>query len=210
MRISKYLAGVPLLLLLGCSSAFKLPSSENDPDRVIARIDDLSSRPSWLKESEPFKIKDGMVISLGQSTIAGGDRVEAAYRIAENNAKGAISSAIEARLEAIFQNAEEGTSMDATQARYIGAEASKVTSSSLRLGNRYWEKVATTQDDGQRVIRYKVFATVTMPESEFKQAILDAARKRQGKGGLSADFAKKVSDHWDQFVGATKSENSPQ
>jgi len=192
--------------LSGCSSSPKVATSENQPDRVIARIDDLSSRPNWAKESEPFRIHDGVVTSLGQTTIPGDNRIEAAYRIAENNAKGAIASAIEQRLEFLFQGAEEGTGIDSTQARYIGAEASKVTSSSLQINNRYWEKVATTQDSGQRVTQYRVFASVTMPEAEFKRAILDAARKREGKGGLSEDFAKKVNQHWDQFVsGETKS-----
>jgi hypothetical protein len=40
-----------------------------------------------------------------------------------------------------------------------------------------------------------------MPESDFKQAVMDAIKKARGQGGLSADFAKKVNNHWDQFVG---------
>ncbi|MCQ8780298.1 hypothetical protein NQU49_27250, partial [Escherichia coli] len=82
-------------------------------------------------------IKDGNVQSLGQTTIPGSDRVEAAYAIADNNAKGAICLAIESRLEVIFQNADDGTAIDSTQARRISAEACKITSSSIRPGNRY-------------------------------------------------------------------------
>lgn len=202
-----------LLIGVGCSSTPTQHTSETQEDKVIARINDVSSRPDWLDEAKPFQIKDGNVLALGQTTIPGDNRVEAAYRIAENNAKGAIASAIEARLETVFQNAEEGTGLDATQARYIGAEAAKITSSSLRMQDRYWEKRATTTDSGQRVTQYKVFATVTMPEADFKRAILDAARKREGKGGLSAEFAKKVDAQWDQFVDAdssTKREPSAQ
>ena len=99
---------------------------ENTPKKIVARIDDLSSRPSWLKESEPFVIEKGTVTSLGQTTIPGDNRVEAGYRVAENNAKAAIAGAIEQRLEFIFQNAEEGSGIDATQAHYIGAESSKI------------------------------------------------------------------------------------
>ena len=154
-----------------------------------------------MKESEPFRIKDATVTSLGQTTIPGDNRVEAAYRIAENNAKGAIANAIELRLETIFQNAEEGTSFDADQARYIGAEASKLTTSSIHINDRYWEKVATTQDNGQRVTQYRVFADVTMPEADFKRAVMDAIARAHGKVGLSEDFAKKVDAHWDQFTG---------
>lgn len=193
---------LPALLIAGCSSAPTASTPESTPDRVIARIDDLSSRPSWLKESESFKVESGEVISLGQTTIPADHRVEAAYRIAENSAKAGIASAIEQRLEFVFQNAEEGTALGSTQARYIGAEASKLVTNSIRPSKRYWEKVATTDDSGNRKTIYRVFASVTMPEPDFKRAIMDAISKAQGKGGLSADFAKKVDAHWDSFTNA--------
>lgn len=160
----------------------------------------MSSRPSWLREDKPFEIRDSQVISLGQTTIPGDNRIEAAYTISDINAKGAICSAIESRLEVIFQNAEEGTSIDATQARRISAEACKLTTSAIRPENRYWEKVAMSTDTGERVIRYRVFSTVSMPETDFKRAVISAIRKQEGRGGLSQDFSKKVDDHWNQFV----------
>lgn len=194
------IAIIALLLFGSCSSNPANPTSENMPDKVVGRINDLSSRPNWLEEDKPFSIADGRVLSLGQTTIPGDNRVEAAYLIADNNAKGAICSAIEARLDFVFQNAEEGTSIDATQVRRIGAEACKITTSSIRPGNRYWEKVASTTDSGERVTRFKVFSTVTMPETEFKKAVLNAIRKQEGKAGISQEFAKKVDEHWDQFT----------
>ncbi len=195
---------ISMCVLAGCSSTPKSTSPEVMPDKVLSRINDVSSRPGWLNEEKPFEIKDGSVQSLGQTTIPGSDRVEAAYNIADNNAKGAICSAIESRLDFIFQNAEEGTAIDSTQARRIGAEACKITTSSIRPGNRYWEKVVMSTDSGERVTRYKVFATVTMPETDFKRAVMNAIRKAEGKGGLSQDFAKKVDDHWDNFVKGEK------
>lgn len=202
-----------LIAILGCSSAPKddpspeLPvspppplASEVQPDKVLSRINGLNSRPEWLNEEKSFEIKGGKLVSMGQTTIPGDNRVEAAYMIAENNAKGSICAAIENRLDFIFQQAEESTAIDSIQIRRIGAEACKLTTSSLRPGHRYWEKVAVTADSGDRTTRYKVFATVEMPEQEFKKAILDTARRRQGKDGLSEDFAKKVDERWDQFA----------
>lgn len=188
------------LALVGCSTAVKNPTqAEIESDKVISRIDDLSSRPDWLKESEPFRIEKGTVISTGMTTIPATDRVEAAYRIAQNNAKSAIAGAIEQKLDFILQNAEEGTSVNSNQVRYIGAEASSLVTNSIRPGKNYWEKVASTQDSGERITQYKVFSSVTMPESDFKKAIFDAIKKAQGKGGLSKDFAQKVNEHWDKF-----------
>lgn len=192
-----------------CSSSPAKNTSETQEDVVLSRIDGLGQRPDWLKESEPFTIREGKVYSLGQTTVPADNNVSAAFRIAENNGKAGVAGAIEQRLEFVFQNAEEGTSLDSTQARFIGAEASKLTTSSLRLHKRYWEKVATTTDQGERVTRYKVFALVQMPEEDFKKALLDAVRRQQGKGGLSADFAKKVDQHWDRFISGNSEQKTP-
>jgi hypothetical protein len=194
-----------LLFAYGCSSNQNVqtpnfPTDSELEEKVISRIDDLGSRPSWFKESEVFKVADGNVISLGAAIIPGDHRVDAAIRIAQNNAKSGICSAIEQRLDYVFQNAQEGTAVDTNQARFIGAEACKMTTSSIRNGKTYWEKVASRRDTGERFSQYKVFATVQMTESDLKLAILEAINKRSGKGGLTKDFAKKVEQHWEQFT----------
>lgn len=178
----------------------KAESQDQGQDIVLSRIDGMSSRPPWLKESEPFNIEGGTVTSLGSTAIPADHRVEAAYRIAENNAKQALASAIEQKMEFIFQNAEEGTAGDTTQARFIGAEASKLATSSIRNGKRYWEKVSVIQQGGNRIFQIKVYSTVTMPESDFKTAIIDAIRKRNGQAGISNGFAEKVDKQWDKFT----------
>ncbi|MBS1983224.1 MAG: hypothetical protein JST16_03550 [Bdellovibrionales bacterium] len=189
------------LALLGACSSHP-PSPENQEDKVLSRANDLKERPSWIDETEPFKIENAQAVSLGLTTIPGDHRVDAAYRIAENNAKAAIASQIESKLSFVFQNAEEGTSGDSSQARFIGAEASEMLTSSIKPGRRYWEKVATTTDSGARITKYKVFVTVTMAESDLKEAVRRAIAKREGGGQLSANFSKKVDEHWDKFVNA--------
>jgi len=200
------LALFSLIVISGCSSRPNVKNAENEPDAIISRIDNLDERPKYINESEPFRIEDGQVISTGMTTIPGSDRVDAAFRIAQNSAKAAIAGAIEQRLEFIFQNAEEGTSMGATQARYIGAEASKLVTSTIRPHKNYWEKLASTTDSGERVTQYKVFSTVTMPEAEFKKAVMNAIRNAQGKANISEAFAKKVDAQWDQFTGQVPQE----
>jgi len=116
------------LFLSACSSSpkYQAEGPEVQPDVVLGRIDGLKDRPKDFSESRPFFIENGMVYSLGMTTLDGDARVEAGMRIAQNNAKSAISGAIEQRLDFILQNAEEGTG-DQNQLRYIGAEASKLT-----------------------------------------------------------------------------------
>lgn len=190
-----------LVVLAGCSSTPKYAQNkpETQPDVVVSRIDDMSERPSWLKEAEPFRIENGMVISMGVYTMPSDQRVESGFRVANNNAKAAISSAIQQRLSFIFQNGEENTAIDTNQIRYIGAEASEITSSTMRPYKQYWERVAMTLDSGERVTRYKIFAAVSMPEDEFKKAIYKALTKGQGEGKVSADFKEKLNEHWQDF-----------
>src|ERR1035438_3002312 len=114
-----------LLTLSACSTVGR-NTPEATPDKVLSRVDDLGERPNYIQESKPFRFENGMVISTGMTTIPASSRVEAAYRIAQNSAKAAIAGAIEQRLDFVFQNAEEGTTLDGTQVRYIGAEASKL------------------------------------------------------------------------------------
>lgn len=183
-------------------------SNQSGQERVISRIDEMDSRPKWLQEQTPFRFEDGKVYSIGITSIPADGNLSAAYRIAENNGKSSISHAIEQRLSFVFQNAEEGTTLGASQAQFLGAEASKLTTNSLRLAKRYWEKVAAVQNE-QVSVQYRVFVLVEMDEPAFKAAITDAIRKNQGKQGISAEFAKKVDQHWDSFVGTDKANPEP-
>ena len=182
-----------ILALSACSS---LPK-----DQVLARSDDLSSRPKWVNEEKTFTIEKGVVYMMGTHEMpVAGKRLTTGYRVAENNAKAGLSGAIEQRLNFIFQNAEEGDDMGADQTRFIGGETSKLVASSIRPANRYWEKVSVVVDaDGNRDVVYRIFARVSMPEADFKKAIQEAIKRNSGKKGISEEFAKKVEAHWDQM-----------
>lgn len=189
-----------MVLVMSCASGPISSELELQPDRVIARSDGLEARPDWLQETRPFQIEEGTVISLGETQIPIDHRLDAAYRIAENNATAALAGAIEKRVEFIFQNAEEGTGVDATRVRFIGGEASRLVASALQPGRHYWEKVVSVTSYGRPLVKYRVFATMEMPEGEFKRAVLDAMRKNAGKAALSAEFLEKVSRHWDRLT----------
>ncbi|MGZ3769550.1 MAG: hypothetical protein ACXVCR_07460 [Bdellovibrio sp.] len=205
---------ITILFCFGISACSSAPKNnfhaENvGEEKVLVRIDEMSSRPDWLTEGEPFKIVSGKVLSLGQTVIPADHNLSAAYRIAENNAKGLVSHSIEQRLDYVFQNSEESTTTGTSQAHFIGAEASKLTTNSLRPSKRYWEKVSTVDNYGQVTLEYRVFALVEMPEQDFRAAIADAIRKSQGRSSISAEFAKKVDEHWDKFVNADVQPRQP-
>lgn len=184
--------------IVGCSSVPK--EAEPLQETVVYRTDGMTSRPKWVKEEEPFKVENGYVFSMGEAEVNADGNLTMAYRIAENNAKKAVASAIEQKLEFVFQNAEEGTDLTGAQARFIGGEVSNMVTSSLRPGKRYFEKVLVPNTSGTKAYKLRVFTYVTMPEEEFKQAVLNAVKKAQGKAGLSADFAEKVNKAWDKLT----------
>ena len=197
------IATIPFLLLTaylasGCAEMPQRP--EFDPDYVIERIDGLESRPDWLMESRPFVVENGTVTSLGQTEIPSDHRLEAAYRIAENNAAATISGAIQKKLDFIFQNAEEGTGLDRSEVRFVGGEASRLLTSSMHPGKRYWERIAYANSAGRVVTKYRVFATLEMPEDDFRAAIVNALRQTSQRTGISEEFADKVNDRWDELT----------
>ena len=188
-----------LIAFSGCATPSQ-PNAESQKEVVVSRIDGLSERPSWLKESEPLRFENGYAIALGVATIPGDNRVEAGYRIAENNAKAGIANSISQKLEFIFQQAQEGTGIDTDSSRFIGAESSKLLTSAVRSDKRYFEKVATTMDNGERVTQYRIFATVKMAESDFKKAVIEALEAAKGKKGMSDEFKEQVNKHWESFT----------
>lgn len=184
---------VAVLTLAACSS---LPK-----DEILARSDNLTSRPKWANEEKTFTIENKTVYVLGTHEMpVAGKRLETGKRSAALNAKKGIANAIEQKLNVIFQNAEEGDEMGAEQARFIGAEASKLVASSIRPAGVYWEKVSRVIDaDGNRDLIYRIYSRVQMPEADFKKQIEEAIKRNAGKQGISADFAKKVDENWNEM-----------
>ncbi len=168
-------------------------------DKVIARSDDMSHRPSWAKESTPLTKKGSDLYFLGQTRIpAEKANISMGYRIAENNAKNAIAGAINQNLTYMFQNAEEGTTYDATQVQFVSTESAKALMSKAVVSDRYWEKVlSTVSADNDKEMFYSVYARVKISEADMKKAI---DRTLNGSKGISDDLKKKAAQQWDAMV----------
>jgi hypothetical protein len=190
-----------LFLLMGCSST----PQHDQSIKVIARIDGLTQRPNWVKESEPFYITNGKVTVLGKQTITSQQNLEQAFRSAELNAKAHIAQAIEQKIQVAFQNAEEGFDGD-SQARFVGMIATEVLhTSAINSSGRYWEKYVSALDAEPSVSKIDAFVKVEMPEKDFKQAVIAAIRKQHGKKNISQEFAKKVDAQWNQIMETSSS-----
>lgn len=178
-------------ILAGCAGSMG--------DKVIARSDDYSSRPSWAKEEKPLTQKGGDLYFLGQARIpAEKANVSMGYRIAENNAKNSITGAINQNLTYMFQNAEEGATYDTTQVQFVSTESAKAVMSKAVPSDHYWEKVlSTVSGDGDTEMFYSVYARVKISQADLKKAI---DRTLNGNKGISEDLKKKAAQQWNLMV----------
>jgi hypothetical protein len=179
-----------LLALAACGGGMR--------DQVIARSDELSSRPSWVRDDDPIMVKGGDMYVSGLTTIRS-DRANVAqgYRMAENSAKTVLANAVKTDIQANLVNAEEGVEGDQFRTEFVGLEKSELSISGLQPANRYWEKVLVADSDGTKATEYRIYVRMKIKETDFKKQ-MDAFLNKQK--GLSANFAKRVDKQVDNFI----------
>ena len=179
-----------LSVLAGCATGMR--------DEVVARSDELSSRPSWVKDDNPIAVKGGDMFVTSMATVRS-DRANIAqgYRIAENQAKTDLSNAIKTEIKTNFVDAQEGVEGDQFRTEFLSIEKSEISFSGLMPSNRYWEKVLVTNADGDKEMEYRFFARMKIKESDFKKQMKSFLN---GNKGLSAEFNKRVTDTINDFT----------
>lgn len=190
-----------LSLFASCSSVkdtHYILDEEAAKDKIIDRSDELNKRPEWVSESESYTLNAGNIFSLGMTTIKGDQQIDAAYRIAENNAKAVFAKAIEQKLEFFLQSAKEGMEIGSDVNRYISTEVSKLSTSGIIVSNKYWEKFITTDGQGLRVSRYRVFVRVMISENILKDQVYKALNKSSGVA-QTVEFKKSLDKKWDEL-----------
>lgn len=189
-----------LAMMTSCSSKMSHIIDDSDfEETVINRSDELSSRPEWVKESESYESIEGKIYSLGMTVINADQQIDAAYRIAENQAKISMSKNIEQKLEYFFQAAQEGMNIGDEASRFITTEVSKVNISGMHLNGRYWEKFVTIDSSGNKVSRYRVFVRVMMPESMLKEQISRAISGQKNHPEKSKEFINALNSKWNEI-----------
>ncbi|MBS1960560.1 MAG: hypothetical protein JST80_13875 [Bdellovibrionales bacterium] len=169
------------------SAKYAIPPARNAPNR-----------PKWIDLQHPFQIQNGFAVAMGYATTQATDE---GYIIAANIAKDAMCVSIEQRFDLAFQDSEEGSSVDHKQLKEISADACKAAADAAKQGKRYWEKVATTANNGDRIIVYRVFVNVVIPEDKFKKLVCRAVKNQEGKGSIPKDYTKMFrKERWPLFA----------
>jgi hypothetical protein len=205
-KLNSISLSIAALLIAACSSNPKHDQSV----KVLGRIDGLSERPSWVTESEPFKIQDGKVFVIGKHTINSNQNLEQSFRAADLNAKSQLVQAIEQKLLMAFQNSEEGMD-NSSQTRFTAMVATDiVTTSAIRSSKRFWEKYLPSDAIDGRDQRIDSFVLVEMDEADFKRAVINAVRKQQSQASLSNDISNKVDEQWNTLMRKPTSAGAPE
>jgi hypothetical protein len=178
---------LPLLLLI-----IFVTSCSSISEKVISRMDNVDEKPSWATLSKTMFVKEGKVFSVGLTEANAGSRVSALSRVADNNARFELSRTIIDESSFIFQNMEEGAEEGGQLSRFYGNELSKHVSHGVRQEKRYWEKIQTFDEHGDKVFRIKLFSLVSIKESDLKKAVKRALNKEQG---ISPKMKEAIDNH---------------
>ena len=182
----KFLYLMILILGVSCSST---------KERTLSSMDD-KPRPSWASQEKAFQLKDGKLRILGFTEVDGNAKVSAAFRLSDNSARAELSKMLQTQFQDFFQNVEEGLDDSGSLTRYYSSEISKNKFSELQIPSRYWEKIQTLNNDGENIIRLRVYSLAEIPELKFKKLLRDIVEK--GKTG--PEVKAQVLDHFEAEI----------
>lgn len=149
-------------------------------EKTVVRMKGHDEAPEWASLSKSTYVKSDRLYSVGFTEVNANARISAAFRISDNNARFEISREVTDDMAFIFQNLEEGLDDSGTLARFYGTEVSKLIVQNIRQEKRYWEKVQSFDDSGERVYKLRLYSLVSIRKSDLKKAIKTTLD--QGKG----------------------------
>jgi hypothetical protein len=172
-----------LLMLTACSSM---------GEKVLVRMDEADSKPKWATLSKTMYVSKGNIYAVGFVEVPAGSRISAAAKIADNNARLEIGRQVTNDMAFIFQNMEEGIGEGGQLARFYGSEVSKHMSHGIQTEKRYWEKVQSFDEDGEKTYKLRLYSLIFIKQSNMKKAITRALAK---DNGLTPKIKEEIDNH---------------
>jgi hypothetical protein len=170
---------------------FLLTSCASMKDTVVSSMED-QERPKWATLSQTITTKKGKIYVVGFTEGLASDRVSALFRVSDNNARFEISREISNQMNYIYQNLEEGVQEGGQLSRFYGTEVSKYLAHGIRQEKRYWEKVRTIDENGDPVIKLRLYSLISMRESDLKKAIRETITQKRE---ITKAIKQKIDAH---------------
>lgn len=174
-------------LAIGCAT--KPTTTEYAADKVVARSDNRSDRPSWASETKSVIDESTSWIIIGTSEVPGDSRIQASFKLSDSTARGNLAQKLETSVTKIVENVETGLAMEDQGLKALVREISQSTFKNVDIDDRYWEKVIRTNSTGEQVLIMKVFSRLKVSKSDFTK--MASAQVEKSKS-VTPDIKNKV------------------
>jgi len=178
-----------LLKLILLNSIMTSCASYNES--TISTMEDRE-RPEWATLSKTVYKKGGRLFVVGYTEGLASNRISALMRISDNNARFEVSREITNQMNYIYQNLEEGVGDGGQLSRFYGTEVSKHLSNGIRQERRFWEKVKVYDENGDPLIRTRVYSLISMKESDLRKAIRNTIFEKRE---ITKAIKEKIDSH---------------
>ncbi|MFW7380853.1 MAG: hypothetical protein ACOH5I_18705 [Oligoflexus sp.] len=174
---------IPVLAL--SAALFSSCSSTPDPDvpefhatKVIDRMSGFEETPSWANGAKVMWKEQGDVIFANIMTMSGNSRPEACMNAAALAGKSQMLQYIQAAITTSGQLNEMSASSDPAY-ESLTAFLSQGNISGASVRDRYWEKVVSSDEAGQRVLKIRCAASIAVRSNILEKQLAEAMNPKQ-------------------------------
>jgi hypothetical protein len=192
------------LAVLGCtSSRGTLPvQPEFFASSVIERIGGAEKTPAWTVGDVPLVEEGNNMLYAYTIIMAGGSRTDSCVNAAELKAKSQIVQYIKISITESGQ-LNENANQDNSSYEGLTAFLSSGKLSSVKLVARYWEKVQESNQYGNRTMKLRCAARVSITRAELTKQLEDAVEKAK----VSQEMKAKLQQAQQKFIESVAKEN---
>lgn len=177
------------LLLTGC-----VTGKEFKPAEVVERIGERDETPEWATGESPMTKDDGDILFVSSLSMAGDARTEACMKAADLDAKAAILRYVKDNVTTSGQLNEAGGDPSYEQ---LTAFLSQGTLTGVATKARYWERREESSPEGDRVLRTRCAAQVSIKRADLERQ-LQAAMGNGGNAEIREKLLKAQTDFLEQ------------
>lgn len=170
-------AFVSILALAAVSCTTTAQGPQFAKTKVIERMGDKDETPAWAN-GEKILWQEGSDVAFAHTmTMSGDSRTEACMKAAALDAKTEMLRYIKDNITSGGQlNESEAASDPAYES--LTAFLSKGSVSGAAVKERYWEKVEMSDSSGERVLKVRCAAKVTVKKSELERQLREASNPK--------------------------------
>jgi hypothetical protein len=190
--------GFASAMAVGCASTPEKKASDMqyEADRVIGRSDNRSDRPSWATETVSVKSDGSKIQFIGIAEVPADSRTQAAFKMSDSNARGAVAAKVETNITRLVENSESGLNMEDQSLKSLVHELSQVSLRNVDIKDRYWEKVQRTASNGGVSAVMKAFSLIEMEKAQIEKLILEKEKASKAPEDLKNKVEQIVRSQW--------------